>query len=219
MQAQSVLRRYRGIAFLGIALGAAFGAGLGSSPVAAADPISDWQYGGTELPGYADPDSVTNANQYSLGPFGTINTADYNYDTSEGGTPWYSVSDDSFDNDYYQNDYQQVTNVLDDAPGYPSVGTISDQSDFFINTTVVGQVPLITSDYLVDPKLGFEDLLGFPGTDNVLVSDSAGIEDVLTSFGHSYTLFDIPFTAASGATAGDLADSFQPLLTEFASMF
>jgi hypothetical protein len=219
MEVQSVVRRYRGIAFLGIALGAAVGAGLGSSPVAAADPISDWQYGGTELPGYADPDSVTNPEQYSLGPFGTINTADYNYDTAEGGTPWYSVSDDSFDNDFYQNDFQQVTNVLDSAPGYPSDGTVADQSDLFINTTVVGQVPLITSDYLDDPKLGFEDLFGFTGTDNVLVSDSAGIEDVLTSFGQSYTLFDIPFTAASGATAGDLADSFQPLLTEFASMF
>jgi hypothetical protein len=209
------MRRRSVVAFLGISLGTGLGIALGSSPVAGADPLGDWPYGGVDLPGYADPLSVTNANQYSLGPLGTINTADYNYDTSDGGTPWYSASDDAFNNDFYQSDYEQVTKVLDDVPGYPSVGTVSDQSDLFINTTVVGQVPLISTDYLDDPNLGVAESISFPGIGNLLVADSGGIEDILNAYGQTYTLFDIPFTDASAGAASDLSQ----LMTEFTTLF
>lgn len=202
------------VAFLGMSLGTGLGIVLGSSPAAGADPLDDWPYGGINLPGYADGLSVTNENQYSLGPLGTFSTADYNYDTSEGGTPWYSVSDDFFTNDFYQSDYEQVTKVLDDGPGYPSVGTISDQSELFANTTAVGQVPLISTDYLSDPNLGVAEAISFPGIGNLLVTDAGGIEDVVNAFGQSYTVFDLPFTDASSG-ASDLSQ----LMTEFTTLF
>jgi hypothetical protein len=220
MQVHTLIRPRSVVAFLGIALGAGVGAALAYSPTAVADPIvTDWPYDGTTLPGYVDPTSVTNFNDYSLGPLGNISTEDYNVDLSDGGAPWYSVSDVYSDSQYlFNNDYDQVTNVLDDAPGYPSVGTVADSfQGIILSSPAIQGVPLLQNYYLDDPKLGLEDGFSpFPGVENTYLSDSAGIEDIVNAYGHSYTLFDLPASAASGA---DLGDGFQQLMTEFTTLF
>jgi hypothetical protein len=209
---------HRVAALLGIALGTGLGVAIGSSPVAVADPIvDDWPYGGTTLPGVADGSSVTNFENYSLGPLGNISTEDYDVDQSAGGAPWYSVSDVSSDSQYlFQNDYDQVTGVLDDSATYPSVGTVADSfQGLILSSPAIQGVPLIQNYYLDDPKLGLED--GFsplPGVENLYLSDSAGIEDILNAYGQSYTLFDLPVTDASSG-ASDLSQ----LMTEFTTLF
>jgi hypothetical protein len=208
---------HRVIAFVGISVGAGLGIALGCSPAAGADPIVvDWPYDGTTLPGYVDPTSVTNFNDYSLGPLGNISTEDYDVDQSAGGAPWYSVSDVSSDSQYlFQNDYDQVTGVLDDSATYPSVGTVADSTEAIIlSSPAIQGVPLIQNYYLDDPKLGLADGFSpFPGVENFYLSDSAGIEDTLDAYGQSYTLFDLPLTASAGAS--DLSQ----LMTEFTTLF
>ena len=212
------MRVHHVVAFLGVALGTGLGAAVGSSPAAGADPIvDDWPYGATTLPGVADGSSVTNVENYSLSPLGNISTEDYDVDQSAGGGPWYSVSDVSSDSQYlFHNDYDQVTGVLDDAATYPSVGTVADSfQGLILSSPAIQGVPLIQNYYLDDPKLGLED--GFsplPGVDNLYLSDSAGIEDILNAYGQSYTLFDLPFTDASSG-ASDLSQ----LMAEFTALF
>jgi hypothetical protein len=225
MQVHRLIRPRSVVAFLGIALGTALGtAALPSSPTAAADPISDWPYGGfpggAELPGFVDASTITNQQSEFVG-LGTLTTQDFDYDVGAnegpGGPDWYSVSDSNFvvPGDLYENDYQQVTSVLDDTPGYPSVGTVADQSEAFIlNSPAINGVPLITTDSLDDPNLGSAESISFPGLENLLVTDSAGVEDVVTAFGQSYTLFDLPTTDAA-AGASDLSQ----LMAEFSTLF
>lgn len=226
MLAHSLVRPHSVVALLGIALGTA---ALGGSAVAGADVIDDWPYygqsvNGAELPGLPDTSTLTDQQSWWLG-LGTLSTDDFDYDHIVGAdpaNPWYSVSETSWVTPYlFQNDNQQVTSLLDASASYPSVGTVAGQSEAFIlNVTGVGEVPLVTNDYLDDPKLGFADAFSpFPGVDNLYVSDSGGAEDVLTAFGQSYTLFDVPAADAAGGAASDLGDGFQQLLTEFTTLF
>lgn len=218
------MRRYGVIALLATALGSALGAALATSPAAVADPINPidvWPYGGAQLPGFFDVTSQTNFEQDFLG-----SQADYNYlhySAFEGpGDPWYSVHDSTFNiPSILSNDYDQVTALLDPTASYPTVGTTADQFEAFLLQSPVGVVPLITNDYLNDPVLGFADefKLISSAITNLYVSDSAGIQDVLSLFGQSFTLFEIPAADAAAAAASDLGDGSQQLLAELGTLF
>ena len=217
MQAQSAMRRYRGIAFLGIALGAAAGAGLGSSPVAAADPdptpIEVWPQDFFALDGAADG-SPTNVVNYLPDGWGT--TEDQDFTSYFPGSGEYSAQLNLLDiPNTVTNTYQDVLTSSGDAP---EVGSYSDSYSTFYAPfpSISGDVPYFTNNYidLQGFGTGDETIIPILGV-NQLVSDSAGIEDVATILGQQYTLFDIPAADASAGAATDLSS----LLSELGSLF
>lgn len=225
--------RRRGVAaFLLVALGGALGVGLANSAVAVADAIDDaWLYGvpegpgalsseGTTLPGFPDTGSITNQETQNFGPI-ALSQDDFNYLHGVGGDPWYSVHDSTFViPDLYTNESQQVTDLLDTSATYPTVGTVADHSEFIsLSSPGLQGVWLMQSYSLNDPDLGSASAFVLPGMSNTLISDAAGIKDIVNFFGQTSTLFEIPFTASGSAAALDLGDGTQQLLTELTNAF
>lgn len=191
------MRVHNAVAVVGIAAGCA----LGAAAAAGADPIDDaWPYSGLPfgsptLPGYADSASVTDVVRQQFGPlFSTA--ADYDILHAVGGADWYAMHDSTFlISSLYSDDHQVVTALLDGAAGYPTAGTVADQSDWFpVYNPAFGTVQLLQNSYVDDPKLGFGDqfAIGLTSITNTFISDAAGIKDVVGAFGQSVTLFEFP---------------------------
>lgn len=143
------MRRYRGIAFLGIALGVAFGAGLNSSPVAAADPdptpIEVWPQDFFALDGAADG-SPTNVVNYLPDGWGT--TEDQDFTSYFPGSGEYSAQLNLLDiPNTVTNTYQDV---LTSTGGAPADGSYSDSFSTFYAPflSISGDVPYFTNNYI-----------------------------------------------------------------------
>lgn len=205
------------------AFGGVFGAALAFCPAALADPVEDaWPYSSgpgfsaTTLPGFEDPDSVSNVGGLDLGVF-SYGQSDADYLHSDGGTDWYSMHQSFFEIPLLMSNFRNVvTDLLDSSATFPHVGTTEDS--FGLLSLPAGLLtfgPLIEIDSLHDPVLGsaasFQLL---PGLANVYISDTAGVEDGIQAFGHFTPLFEIPSASSAGATAAELGDGFQQLLTE-----
>jgi hypothetical protein len=218
MPAHSVVRPRSFIAFLGIALGAGFGAALCTSPAAVADPdpspIDVWPQDYFALEGEADG-APTNVESYLPDGWGT--TEDQDFTSFIPGSGEYSAQLNLLDiPNVVDNTYQKV---LDSSGDAPAVGSFSDsyQTLYGPLPSISGDVPYFTNNYI--------DLQGFGTGDetiitplffvNQYVSDSAGVEDVASIFGQSFTLFDIPAADASAGAATDLSS----LLTELPTLF
>lgn len=202
------MRLHHFVTYLALAAGA--GVAAAGTASAGTDPIYDaWPYGGAAGPYYAP---LYMPGYYEAGS-GT-SSGDLVYTHTSGGTDeWYSAHTTTFDiPNLYDSSHEVVTKLLDGSASYPNVGTTYDQSELFpIYSPAFGTMNLVTNDTISDPKLGFGNQLSILGLSNTFLSDPAGIKDVVSSFGHQFTLFDLPFTAP-GADASD--DGFAPLLAE-----
>jgi hypothetical protein len=203
------MHRRRFVAFLGMAAGAGLGIALATGPTAAADPgtspIDTWPYDST-----AGDDVIGGSPVY-----GSPDLFDH------GGAPpvpWYTA-DVTTSGDTTQT---VVTKVLDPSFGYPSVGTVADQTLAFDvpedNGGYLTFVPLYQNYSISDPNLGTGDTTEFlPFFVNSYVSDKAGIEDQVSFFGgQPVTLYDIPASGATTGAAAELGDPLQQLLTDLA---
>lgn len=209
-------------------LGAAVGLGFAFAGNAAAEDIDDgWPYGGI---GDVTPSSLglpgslliaqghgTNEGQDAFGSI-VHNWGDYVATHDVGQTDdWYAVHDDTFIiPGLYTNQHTEVTDVLDDSAGYPNVGTVFDETEFFRSNSPVGAIDWFTFSTLNDPELGYASqfTLGPLFINNFLYTDD-GMKDVVSSFGQQFTLFEIPFSDTSGAgEASDAGDGFAQLLAE-----
>lgn len=212
------MRGHHVIAFAGMALGTGLGVALGNSPFAAADtdssPIEVWPMDDFDIEGEADG-SPTNVVSYLPDGWGTTEDQAFTSIIPESGE--YSAHLNLLDiPDVVDNTYQQVFQSSD---GAPADGSFSDtiQALYGPLPSISGDVPYFTNSYI--------DLQGFGTGDqtiivplffeNQFVSDAAGIEDVGTFFGQSFTLFDFPAADASAGAASDLSQ----LMTEFSTLF
>ncbi len=191
-------------------VGAAVGVAVALAGHAAADAIDDsWPYGagtGMEAPGFYDPRGGTD------GVF-TV------YDGS-GGPDWYTAHISDFSIPLlYHNEHIEVLSLLDDSAGYPTVGTVFDTTEMLpFNFPIGGVMHMFTSTVIDDPELGYANQFTItPLFTNTFLMTDDGMKDVVTTFGGPYTLFEIPFTDASGgADASDAGDAFAQLLAELA---
>lgn len=206
-----------GLATAGIAVALAAGA--------AADAIEDaWPYGtGTwmSLPGYIDGTSWTNTGGDQFGPIGS-SYGDYTAThTARGSDDWYTAHRSTFHVPYlYSGEHTEITGLLDDTAGYPSVGTVVDTTTLFqIDTHVIGLIDLFTNTVIDDPELGYASQFTiWPVFINTFLITEDGMKDVVGVAGQQFTLFEIPFTDDSGgADASDAADGFAQLLAELAA--
>ena len=204
-------------------LGAAVGVTIALAGQAGAGPIDDaWPYGGMngysspELPGFLKTGSATNEGQDAFGPISNL-WRDYIFThTRDEADDWYTVHYTRFTiPNLYTNEHTEVTGVLDDSAGYPSVGTVLDKTELFrITPPFFGSFELFTNTVLNDPELGYATQFTFliPSISNTFLITEDGVKDVV-SIGTSFTLFEIPFTADSGAgDASDVGDPFTLLL-------
>jgi len=208
-------------------IGLALSLGVACAGSAAAEDIDDgWPYGSgglgsssLTLPGYLfiAQGQGTNEGQDAFGPI-VNNWGDYTATHSSAGTDdWYTVHDNTFIiPGLYTNQHTEVTNVLDPSDGYPTVGTVFDETQLFRSNTPIGAVDWFGYATLDDPELGYatQFTLG-PLFGNTFLSTDDGMKDVVSSFGQQFTLFDIPFTDASGAgDASETGDVFAQLSAE-----
>ncbi len=206
--------------------GAALGLAVTTAGHAAADAIDDaWPYGGTgpvdssslALPGFLfiAQGHGTNEGQDAFGPI-VNNWGDYTATHTANGTDdWYTVHDNTFIiPGLYTNEHTEVTSVLDDSAGYPSVGTVFDQTELFRSNSPIGVPNWFSYTTLNDPELGYASQFTlWPLFSNTFLNTDDGMKDVVSSFGQQFTLFEIPVTDASGA--GDASDAgFAELLAE-----
>jgi len=201
-------------------LGAAVGVTLALAGQAGAGPIDDaWPYGtgiGMEAPGFIKPGPWTNQGGEQFGPIGT-KYGDYTaVHTYNGTDEWYTAHQSNFYVPFlYSNERTEVLSLLDASAGYPSVGTVIDTNNFFeIDTHVVGLINLFTNTVIDDPDLGYASQFTiWPVFVNTFLITDDGMKDVVGVPGLQFTLFEIPFTADSGAgDASDVGDSFALLL-------
>ncbi|GFG70902.1 hypothetical protein [Mycolicibacter senuensis] len=199
------------VGLIGAAVGAAV-AVAGHAGHAGADAIEDaWPYGigigEMEAPGFWDPRGGTD------GVF-TV------YDGS-GGPDWYTAQISSFGIPLlYHNEHIEVLSVLDDSAGYPSVGTVFDTTEMFpFSLPIGGMMHMFSSTVINDPEAGFASQFTFtPLFYNTFLFTEDGMKDIVSMPGLQFTLFEIPFTDASGgADASDIGDVFAPLLAELAA--
>jgi hypothetical protein len=195
------------------------GAAVALAGHAGADAIDDgWPYGtgpGMDQPGFYDVLSWTNGGRDQFGPISNTH-GDYTVYHSPGGADWYTAHINNFViPSFYSNEHTEVLSLLDDSAGYPSVGTVLDTTEMFsFATPVFGTFELFTNTVINDPELGYATQFSFliPSISNTFLITEDGMKDVV-SFGNSFTLFEIPFTADSGAgDASDAGDSFALLL-------
>jgi hypothetical protein len=210
------MRTHSTVAFFGICLGIGLGIVVGGDPVAHADPdpspIDVWPADYFALGGEADG-APTNVVSYLPDGWGT--TEDQAFTSFIPGSGDYSAHMNLLNiPNVVDSTYQQV---YDSSGGAPADGSFSDtiQTLYGPFPSISGDVPYFTNSYI--------DLQGFGTADqtiivplffeNQIVSDPAGIEDVAVFFGQQFTLFDIPASAASGAS--DLSQ----LMTELTTLF
>ncbi len=216
MWSHSVLRPRSVVAFLGITLGTGLGSAVAHSPVAGADPspIDVWPMDYFALQGEADGPPTT---VVAYLPDGWGTTEDQAFTSFLPGSGEYSAHLNLLAvPNVLDNTYQQV---FDSSGGAPADGSFSDtiQTLFGPLPSISGDVPYFTNSYVDLQGFGTGDqtIIAPLFLENQLVSDSAGIEDVGTFFGQSYTLFDLPFTDASAGAASDLSQ----LMTELSALF
>ncbi|MGB3287126.1 hypothetical protein [Mycolicibacter algericus] len=211
-------------------LGAAVSLGVAFAGNATAEDIDDgWPYGGVggltpsslALPGFLviAQGYGTNEGQHAFGPI-VDNWGDYTATHDVDKTDdWYTVHDNTFIiPGLYTNQHTEVTNVLDDAAGYPSVGTVYDETELFRSNSPVGAIDWFTSSTLNDPEVGYaSQFTMWPLFMNTFLYTDDGMKDVVSSFGQQFTVFELPFTDASGAgDASDAGGGFAQLLAELA---
>jgi hypothetical protein len=211
------MRRYGVIVFLG-----AVAAALAARYAPAADAIdASWPYGtgaSMEAPGFYDVLGWTDGGRDQFGPISSTH-GDYTVAHSVDGPDWYTAHITNFVvPSFYSNEHIEVLSLLDDSAGYPSAGTVFDTTKMFdFNFPIGGMMHLFTTTVIDDPELGYASQFSItPFFTNTFLITDGGMKDFVTTFGWSYTLFEIPFTDASGgADASD--DAFTPLLAEFAA--
>lgn len=205
---------------------AAFGAALAAGAAASADAIDDgWPYGGgglgsmsLSLPGYLfiAQGQGTNEGQDAFGP-AVHNWGDY-IATHDAGRveDWYTVHDNTFIiPGLYTNQHTEVTSVLDTSDGYPSVGTVFDETVLFRSNTPIGATDWFGYATLNDPDLGYASQFSMgPLFINTFLSTDDGMKDVVSSFGQQFTLFDIPSDASGAGDASQTGDVFAQLSAE-----
>lgn len=192
-------------AFAGAAVAVAVAGHAGAETIG-----DDWPYGtgvgGMQVPGFYDPRGGTD------GVF-TV------YDGS-GGPEWYTARISNFNIPVlYSNEHAEVLSLLDDSAGYPSVGTVFDTTELFaFSLPIGGMMHLFTNSVINDPEAGFgSQFTMWPLFTNTFLFTDDGMKDVVGVPGLQFTLFEIPFTDASGgADASD--DGFAQLLAELAAL-
>lgn len=209
------------IGLIGIAVGVA----IGFAGHAGANAIEDaWPYGTDafmDAPGYIDGTSWTNQGGEQFGPIHSTYGDYIATHTYRGDDDWYTAHQSTF---YfpilYSGEHTEVTGLLDDSAGYPSVGTVIDTTNLFeFDTHVVGLVNLFSNTVINDPDLGYaSQFTMWPVFTNTFLFTDDGMTDIVNIPGLQFTLFEIPFTDASGgADASDAGDVFAPLLAELAT--
>ena len=216
---------HRPLTVLAATAGAGVATALAVSANAGADAIDDaWPYGdlsqppniASELPGFVDGGSGTDTGRDNFGPITHI-YGDYNVTHTNGGTDdWYSEHYNWFVvPSFYHDESETVTALLDDSTSYPGVGTVWDQSVLFpIYNPAFGTINLFQNTSVNDPTLGYADQFTTPGFSNAFLFDEAGMKDVVSGFGQSYTLFTVPFAASGSGDETDLDGGFAQLLAE-----
>ncbi|MBS9533099.1 hypothetical protein KIH27_05785 [Mycobacterium sp. M1] len=197
------MRFFPFIVLSGVAVGS--GAGIALAAVAGADtgtsPIDTWLYadsgnGVNTLPGVLE----------GYAP-GSTQENPFTFDTPAEGighpsVPWYTADINTFG----PTTATTVEKILDPSFGYPTVGTVGDQTVVNIPVNLTAQPPdifnLYTDNHITDPSLGTGDYTSMFDNSftNFYVSDAAGIEDQVTFFGgQSITVFDFPAADTPGA--------------------
>ncbi|BBX13329.1 hypothetical protein MNVM_24100 [Mycobacterium novum] len=207
-------------------LGAAVGVAVALAGHAGADAIEDgWPYGTDTFmgaPGYIDGTSWTNKGGEQFGPIGTSYGDYIATHTYQGADDWYTAHQSTFYVPFfYSSEHTEVTGLLDDSAGYPSVGTVIDTTNLFeFDTHVVGLVNLFSNTVINDPDLGYaSQFIMWPVFTNTFLITEDGMKDLVGVPGQQFTLFEIPFTDASGgADASDAGDMFAQLLAELAAI-
>src|SRR5690625_613834 len=169
--------------YLVAAFGMALGTALAAGPTAGADALDEaWPYPDFSFPGFSTGNLTQN------GPF-IQGELDYNLFPESGE---YSTHYTAFSVRLVIDNIHQE--VFTSSGVFPPVGTTMDQFYIF------NDPELLSNTYINDPTAGVGDRFTFFFLQNTYISDTAGTQDVLSIFGHDFTLFDFPAMSA-GAVA------------------
>lgn len=217
MQSHRMTRRHGGVAVLGISLAIGLATVLGDSPAAGADPdpspIDVWPFDDYDV-GAVPVGAPTDVESYLHG-LGTTEDQAFT-DFFIPGSGDYSAHVDDFDiPKVVDNIYEQV---FDSAGPTPVDGSFSDsiQALWGPFPSITGGVPYFDNSFVDFRGFGIGDELNVIPLffSNDFVMDSAGIEDQVTFFAQTLTLFDF---AAPDAAAG--ASDLTQLLAEIGTAF